>query len=68
MPKTRLIIPTAINVLTMVNGALLANLRRGTDATVDLPDLRTRARLILNETGVLPVIQEDEDTPVRVTR
>jgi len=63
MAKTTLLIPTAINVVGMVNGAVIRNRRQGTVAEVRLPSLLQRARMVVNEEGVLPV-QEDEVVPV----
>lgn len=60
--RTRLITVTSINVLTMANDFILKNRRRGFDAELELPSLRERARLIVEENSVLPLV-EDEDTP-----
>ena len=60
--RTRLITVTSINILTMANDFILKNRRRGFDATLELPSLRERAHLIVEENSVLP-IEEEEDTP-----
>jgi hypothetical protein len=60
--RTRVIVPSAINVLTMVNDNLVKNRRRGLPGVVELPSLRRRAYMIVNETGLLPV-KELEDEP-----
>lgn len=69
-PKTRvrLIIPTAINVVTMANEAILKNFRQGTDGIITLPSLRTRARMIVDEAGLLSVKETLEETPLYFTR
>lgn len=64
--KTRvtLILPTSINVLCAVNEGILRNRRRGLTGEVTLPSLRKRAKMIVEEAGVLPiteVVPEDKD-------
>lgn len=51
----KLIIPTAINILTHVNEQIVQNRRRGFDTAIELPSLRRRAYLLVKENGVLPV-------------
>lgn len=53
------VIPTAINVLTVVNDALLTARRQGFTGTVELPSLRRRARMVVHRIGVLPVRNAD---------
>lgn len=57
--KVRLVIPTAINVATMVNDRILAARKRGLTAELVLPSLRKRAKMIVTEEGVIPVVSED---------
>lgn len=53
--KTQVIVPTAINVLTLVNDAVIAARRAGEPVNIALPSIRKRARLIVNEEGALQV-------------
>lgn len=55
--KTRvtLIIPTSINVLCAVNEGIVQNRRRGLQGEIVLPSLRKRAKMIVDEAGVLPI-------------
>ena len=53
--KTTVIVPTAINVVTMVNNNILQNRKLGFDATIELPSRRDLARAVVTETGVIPV-------------
>ena len=53
--QVKLIIPTPINLLTAVNAELLKLNAANEDLSVELPSLRRRALLVINETGVLPI-------------
>lgn len=53
--KTQVIVPTAINVLTLVNDSVIAARRAGDAVNIALPSIRQRARLIVNEEGALQV-------------
>lgn len=66
--RTRLITVTAINMLTMVNDFILKNRRRGFSAELELPSLRERARLVVEENSVLPVVEDDDTPTVAVIR
>lgn len=66
--RTKLIVPSAINILTLVNDNLVQNRRRGLPGVVDLPSLRRRAFMIVNETGLLPVKEQDTDSDTDFTR
>lgn len=57
--KSKVIIPTAINVLTAVNAELLTLRRANVSLQVTLPSLRRRALLIVNETGTLTMKPTD---------
>lgn len=58
------IIPTSINVITLVNDNILFNIRRGHAAEISLPSLRRRAKMIVAETGVVAVHEEPIKTPL----
>lgn len=60
MAKKRVvvIIPTSINVITAVNDALITRARNGETAEVELPSLRRRALMVVQEKGVLTVQQD----------
>jgi hypothetical protein len=66
--RTRLITITSINMLTMVNDFILKNRRRGYEAQLDLPSLRDRARLIVEENSVLPIVEEEDSPTIAFTR
>jgi hypothetical protein len=66
--RTRLITITSINMLTMVNDFILKNRRRGYEAQLELPSLRDRARLIVEENSVLPIVEEEDSPTVAFTR
>lgn len=57
--RTQVIVPTAINVVTLVQDSILASRRVGQEATVSLPTLRARARLIVGGIGSLHVTADD---------
>lgn len=67
-PRAQLIIPTAINVLLMVNDTILRNRRNGFDAQIIMPSLRDRAKLIVYEAGVVPVQAVATPDPSTFTR
>ena len=54
--RTVLVIPTAINVVTLVADTLTAAIRDGLVASVTLPSLYRRAKLVVNESDVVPVV------------
>lgn len=60
MAKTRVavIIPTAINVITAVNDALITRTRNSETSEVNLPSLRRRALMVTQEKGLLTVQQD----------
>ncbi len=64
--RVQLIIPTAINLLTAVNEAMLTLHKAGDVAAMELPSLRRRALLVVKEIGTLPIqstyIEEDPFT------
>lgn len=62
--RVQVIIPTAINVLTATNDALITRAKADLTAQIDLPSLRRRALLMVKEIGVLTVQQ---DVPVQET-
>ena len=50
-----IIIPTAINLVTAINESIRLAWMRNQDAQILLPSLFDRAKMVYNETGVLPV-------------
>jgi len=67
--KVQVIVPTAINVVTMVNDSILAARRQDRPMSVTLPTLRERAKLIVNGTGSMHIIvNEDTVDPSTYTR
>ena len=54
--KTQVIVPTAINVLTLVNDSILESRRASAPMQVSLPTLRDRAKLIVNGTGSMHIV------------
>lgn len=60
MAKVKLILPSAVNVLLMLNDKIVTARRKGLSAEVALPSLRRRAKMVVHEEGVLPVYTEDE--------
>lgn len=66
--RKKLIVPSSINILTMVNESILQNRKKGFEGQVELPSLRRRAKLIVNETGLIPVSTEEEQDEIFFTR
>ncbi len=54
--KVQVIVPTAINLLTAETERLVQAKRASTVALVELPSLRSRARMVVAESGVLPIV------------
>jgi hypothetical protein len=57
--KTQVIVPTAINMVTFVNDAILASRRQNAPMSVNVPTLRERAKLIVNGTGSMHIVVDD---------
>jgi hypothetical protein len=55
MATHTLVIPSGINFLNAVADTMNQNGRIGQDSSIELPSLRRRAYLAVNETGVIPV-------------
>ncbi len=53
--RTQVIVPTAINVIALVNESVITARKAGDPVAVVLPSLRQRAKLIVNEEGALRV-------------
>lgn len=51
----KIIIPTSINLLTAVNENFVQQRKASQTLQIDLPSLRRRALLVVNETGALPI-------------
>jgi hypothetical protein len=54
--RKQVIIPTAINMVTFINDALLTSRKASDEMSVSLPSMRDRAKLIVNGTGSLHVV------------
>jgi hypothetical protein len=52
------IVPTAINIVLMVNQNIIQNLRKAQASNLVLPSLYKRAYLIVNETDEIAVIRQ----------
>lgn len=60
--RVKLIVPTAINLLTAANAAFVSQNAKNETLGVDIPSLRRRATLVVKEKGVLPIqdsLEED---------
>lgn len=66
--RTRLISVTAINLLTAVNDVIRQNRKTGKTATLELPGLRERARLVVAENSLMPVAEVEGVPDVPFTR
>lgn len=53
--SVKLIVPSAINLLTAVNESYLTLNKKGEELSIALPSLRRRATLVIKEKGVLPI-------------
>lgn len=51
------IIPTGVNLVLMINENIMANLRQGQAAQIELPSLYKRAFLVVNETDEVAVLR-----------
>lgn len=54
-----LVPPTAPDFLDVVTQNLVANAKRGEEASLDLFSLRTRALRLVNQDALLPMVEED---------
>lgn len=61
---TKLIIPSAINLLAFVNETLVSSRRRGFDGEVTLPSLRERAKAVVHEVSLMKL--EVSETTIAV--
>ena len=57
--KIKLIMPTPLNVLNLVNETIVTNFLRGRTATMNLPSLYKLAFAVVNNTGAMTVAIED---------
>lgn len=58
MATKEFIMPTAINILNLVNDNIVANLRRRQDSAVELPSLYQLAFMVYHNTGELLITRE----------
>lgn len=56
--RVELVIPTAINVVLMVNDNIVQNLRRAESADIVLPSLYKRAFLVVGETDEVAIVRK----------
>lgn len=63
--QRRFIIPTAINVLNVVNENIVNNQRRLQDSSIGLPSLYRLAFMVYYNTGEIPVTTGDIDVVTR---
>jgi hypothetical protein len=56
--KVDIIIPTAINLVLLVNENVMANLRRRLSSSIELPSLYKRAFMAVGETDEIAVIRQ----------
>jgi hypothetical protein len=56
------VIPTAVNVVLLVNENVIFNLRKAQPSDLTLPSLYKRAFLILNETDEVAIARQGEST------
>lgn len=56
--SVKLIIPTSINLLNAVNENFVQQRKASQTLQIDLPSLRRRALLVVNEVGTLPIAQQ----------
>ena len=63
MARMKYILPTPDEFIRMINSNIIRNLREGHEAKVVVPPLVERAYILVNTTGVLPVM----DYPVEQT-
>jgi hypothetical protein len=55
------LLPRPENVLRLVNENIVTNLRRGHGAKLNLPPLVELAHMVVNETGVIPYKDYEQD-------
>ncbi len=60
--RVKYMLPRAENILRLVAGNIISNLRQGNSAKVDMAPLIQRAYTIVNETGVIPYRDYTADT------
>lgn len=56
------LIPTAINMVLMVNDNIVSNLRRGLTTDISLPSLYRKAFLVVNETDEIAAVVQGRVT------
>ncbi len=56
--RVEIIVPTAINIVLMVNENIVENLLKQQDAQIELPSLYRRAFLIVNESDEVGIIRQ----------
>jgi len=56
-----MIMPTAPNIINLVSGNIVQNLRRGRAADLQLPSLFVLAHMVFHNTGEIMVTRGDTD-------
>lgn len=59
MATIQIIVPSAVNLLTAMVERIIADRLNGQTSSLSLPNLHRRAAMIVNETGVIALTQED---------
>jgi hypothetical protein len=62
------ILPQPDDFLRAVTGNILYNVRKGFDTEVYLPPLVTRANMLVNEIGIMPMMVYPSDTELNITK
>ena len=55
------LLPRAENFLRVINGNIVENIRNGNSALLNLPPIVELAYVVVNETGVIPYRDYDQD-------
>lgn len=56
--RVDVVVPTAINIVLMVNENVVDNLRKNQASDLSLPSLYKRAYLVVNETDEIAVVRQ----------
>jgi len=60
--QVQVVIPTAINMVLMVNENLVSNLRKAQASNIVLPSIYKRAFLVVGETDEMAVVRQGINT------
>ena len=56
--RVDVIVPTAINIVLMVNDNIISNLRKAQASDLVLPSIYKRAYLVVNETDEIAIVRQ----------